>query len=136
MKYRQGFVSNSSSSSFIVKFDRRKFSKCPTCGVTLRNPIELVNLDNFGAYENRVEWRNVQDCIDTLDAQMKDATEEGWSDWVQELNDLKAKLSKANDECGEHDTICGIQLDNHGDAMTRFRELVDQDLVEVLNSEY
>ena len=52
MKIRSGFVSNSSTSSFIIAF--KKACPCPTCGLTPPDIVEAVK--NRSDNDNRVRW--------------------------------------------------------------------------------
>lgn len=46
MKIRQNFVSNSSSTSFILKYDTKDFVKCEHCGHQPLTPLELAQLED------------------------------------------------------------------------------------------
>lgn len=51
MKIRLGFVSNSSSSSFIIAFKKPSEKPCPTCGHKDVSIVDLINTTNDGESE-------------------------------------------------------------------------------------
>lgn len=68
MKIRNGFVSNSSSSSFIIQVNADS-EKCPTCGHTPESVIDLVQrLDNYGGSCD-------DSSVDTIDEYIADRLE-------------------------------------------------------------
>jgi hypothetical protein len=85
MKTRNGFVSNSSSSSFIVAVDPKFSGPCPHCGRSDDNIIERLrklgecedsqlracgktNVLDYADWLDREEFREVRDAVETYSA--------------------------------------------------------------------
>ncbi len=64
MKTRNGFVSNSSSTSFCIVFKDRKKVACPSCGHTPQNILDIINNNNYPYSEVRVD--NKKDVLDYI----------------------------------------------------------------------
>ena len=95
MKIRSGFVSNSSSSSFIVAF-KQKNDICPCCGRQDFNIIDLIK--NSYDEDNNVKHDNSESVINSIN---------------RELDDLKNKKSSffSDIEVQEQITLCLEQID-------------------------
>ena len=91
MKIRNGFVSNSSSSSFIIAF--KKEDVCPHCGRGSLNIIDAIsNVSNYND-DNSVDFDNAKDIINYINenncysqserariiSRIKRQEKEGWS---------------------------------------------------------
>ena len=64
MKVRSGFVSNSSSSSFIIAFDESGFGPCLHCG---RKDLSIIDMVRDSRNDdNRIEWEDAYERIQTL----------------------------------------------------------------------
>ena len=74
MKIRSGFVSNSSSSSFIIAFDTNKFSPCPHCGRRDLSIVDMVKHSRNG--DNQVAWDDAQERIRRLREEISEIQEE------------------------------------------------------------
>jgi hypothetical protein len=64
MKVRNGFVSNSSSSSFILAYDESKFTECACCGFTPTSPLERFG--EYGHGDSGVLWDNAEERLEKL----------------------------------------------------------------------
>jgi hypothetical protein len=66
MKIRSGFVSNSSSSSFIIAIND-KMCTCPTCGRRDKNIFDIIERNSSGYYdETRVKAVGAKEVIDYI----------------------------------------------------------------------
>jgi hypothetical protein len=65
MKIRNGFVSNSSSSSFHIRYDKRRFGVCEKCGQCEITPLDIADIEERN-YDTEIEWKeenyNVVEC--------------------------------------------------------------------------
>lgn len=64
MKIRNGFVSNSSSSSFIVALNPKE--KCPHCGRSSPNMIDLIEKNTSNHDETEMGWDDPTDFLEDL----------------------------------------------------------------------
>lgn len=70
MKTRLGFVSNSSSSSFIVAY--KKAACCPTCGLTPPDIVDLVEKSKPWSFDdNRVMWTDPKEKLQELEQEIE-----------------------------------------------------------------
>ncbi len=80
MKIRNGFVSNSSSSSFLVAV--KKTDKCPTCG---QSPLDVYELlGTGGCDESRVSSRGKKAILDEI---------KEWFEFDEDPNGLLKKVT-------------------------------------------
>jgi hypothetical protein len=94
MKIRTGFVSNSSSASFVVAL--RKSAPCPTCGHKEDDFLKYVEeRDPHGGYETtRLKTRDVDELFKQFDT--KDLDDSKWSTGVREIhNSTYARIKEA-----------------------------------------
>jgi hypothetical protein len=73
MKIRHNFVSNSSSTSFIIGYNPSKYVKCPTCGHRPLDIIELVETDkdNDTKIFASSEYGDINESINNLKQNIK-----------------------------------------------------------------
>jgi len=64
MKIRNGFVSNSSSSSFTIKIEN--IDPCPTCGRKSLNIIDHIKNNGFYDNETRIESDSKKQILDNI----------------------------------------------------------------------
>ena len=92
MKIRTGFVSNSSSSSFIVMI-KSKSKPCPHCG--RKDPDILSQIKKLG--ERNDDYMAIEGKDDIL---------EYVRDWVDDINEVREALSKLKDtDCVAYITV-------------------------------
>ena len=72
MKIRQGFVSNSSSSSFIIAYKKADKTPCPTCGrCDLENFVDIIERSSVNNDDNSVNETGLDDVTYSLEEQLR-----------------------------------------------------------------
>lgn len=74
MKYRNGFVSNSSSTSFIVAMTKK--SPCPCCGRGAEDILDIIEQAEGTDCDSRVYWRDPTEYLQELRNDIKHNEEE------------------------------------------------------------
>lgn len=143
MKTRIGFVSNSSSSSYIVAY--KKTAACPTCGLTAPDIVDLVRKSEAWSFgDNRVYWTDPTARINEIEQEIesysqdieslkkRDPKEKVSSYWTVEQN-LKsceeevARLSKLRQLLRDHhlngDNVVCVSISHHDSLNDTIREL-------------
>jgi len=70
MKIRDSFVSNSSSTSYIIKIHKEKSKKCPTCG--RGNDLDLLEIIRNGDHlDSKIGYDTKEDYMRELEFQMR-----------------------------------------------------------------
>jgi predicted transcriptional regulator len=68
MKYRLGFVSNSSSSSFIIAYNSDKIKlPCPYCKRSNIDLLEFIDMSGNGSHNTKIDWCHVDTHIQELE---------------------------------------------------------------------
>ena len=69
MKIRDSFVSNSSSTSYIIRIDKEKAKKCPTCG--RGNDLDLLEIIRNGDHlDSKIGYNSKEDYMKDLEFQI------------------------------------------------------------------
>jgi hypothetical protein len=128
MKTRNGFVSNSSSTSFFIAIDEKKMKKkCPKCG---NQPIDI-----FEAIDRVSSWDDESD-VEALgfDKVMANLQEDGrWFMRDDEKKELIDKFTKANKE-GKNVAI--IEISYHDKTLNAiYSNLREAGIIETFRSE-
>ena len=105
MKTRNGFVSNSSSSSFIIALKKNN-APCPHCG--RKDPDFLDMVENSSIYnedDNRIDTRETEETLKYIED-----NEKGWVE-AEEYKKIEDGLSKYKNN--KEWNIINITLSNH-----------------------
>ena len=112
MKVRAGFVSNSSSSSFIIGVTQEAGTKCPHCGRGGTDILQIVDRANH--YETCLEWDDVDEYIRQLTLQIEDGEARGYGDdmdWERNL------LKKVTDAKPNFTNMFGLEISYHDNML-------------------
>ena len=151
MKTRFGFVSNSSSSSFIIGIldEHVVDDVCPTCGTHTSDLRSAIDKAQKYDYNNEIEWEGLDNYIDLLNEniislqnninnQRGRSSEEIVSEWSrgytvgeyisdlnQEIEELQGRIKLAEEWRNTYKSVIGIGVSNHDNVlMDTIRSLV------------
>lgn len=114
MKIRSGFVSNSSSSSFIIAFDKPTI--CPTCGQEINSLIKAIRCSDY--HDTEIHYYTASEVLKSFAKQ----SDNGIKDFEEKFNRI-AELS------AEGKDIIEVEISNWDEEV---RELLNSGGVEVI----
>ena len=114
MKIRLGFVSNSSTSSFIIALKKAENDPCPHCG--RKDPSFLDLVDKFKDEDTHVIARGKEEVIKDLQNNV-DFYE------PEKLQELKDKILSYSDQ--EYDVAC-ISVSYHDDTLPYEMDMLEK----------
>jgi hypothetical protein len=111
MKKRTGFVSNSSTSSFIIGI-KTVPEPCPHCG---RGGTDLVKmLESHDHCETSVEWTDADDRIKDLEVESAYWRTQGWDEGVA---DNQRQIDLLKDAKDRFPTVIGVAVSFHDEFL-------------------
>ena len=157
MKTRSGFVSNSSSSSFIIAFDEGKFGHCPHCGRKDVSILDLVERANADDHDTQVEWSDATEHLNKLRADLKEGKAEVitlecmdpthkvtnyWTakekaDWLRDQNDeLERRISLIQKALARNLSIAEVSISYHDEFLNaELQAQINSGKLELLSGE-
>ena len=130
MKARIGFVSNSSTSSFILGIFGVP-EPCPHCG---RGGTDLVKfLETHDHYETCLEWTEIDERIAELEHENVRYREKGWDDDAA-IN--QEEIDTLNEAKGNFQTIIGVSISFHdGFLLHLIEEMKEHDELTIIQGD-
>jgi vacuolar-type H+-ATPase subunit I/STV1 len=154
VKIRQQFVSNSSSSSFVIAFKKQDDKPCPTCGFSPPNILDFLDSSDENVFRELEELeQNLQQEIQRDEEDLRkmqtkhpdspafpDSTYYTVKEVSEEINKTLAEnrelLSKIHTYANSEYIVGELELDYHNDAANRvFKELCSNKKIVVLKRE-
>jgi hypothetical protein len=156
MKLRAGFVSNSSSSSYIIAYDESRFVKCECCGFTPTTPI--ARFRGFG--ESTLRWDDADDRLEELRKNSRVVLDEigvlckqdprkiidGYVGYTQTVNDrlvsLQDELDMIHRELADikcyvdkGQVVIGVDVDYHDSDEEYLSEMATQGFITIIQGD-
>lgn len=90
MKYRCGFVSNSSSSSFIIRWNKNNFNKCDKCGKYDDTLVKVAKLEEESySYNGETEIKRLEENGDIVEMEIECSIHGILHDIILDLEEAK-----------------------------------------------
>jgi len=112
MKTRLGFVSNSSSSSFIIAYKEADKTPCPTCGRSdIENFVDLIEKSSSNNDDNSVNETGIEDVTRSLDEQLE------WRESPKEIAEIKLVKKEIKRLVKEGWEVANISISYHDETL-------------------
>ena len=112
MKTRSGFVSNSSSSSFIIAYKEADKTPCPTCGRSdIENFVDLIEKSSSNNDDNSVNDKGLDDVIHSLDEQLE------WGEDPTSISEIKMVKKEIKRVVKEGWKVANISISYHDETL-------------------
>lgn len=146
MKIRTTFVSNSSSTSFVLRYDREDFKKCQHCSHTAITPLEMVR-DNPQNYDgdNEIDFTEISEYIQKIQEdinyytninknyRLDDLYRFDYSDLIEAFTQKITKIK--NLKLGPTEDLIGVRVSYHSDVHTTIKDMIQRGLIEAIEDE-
>ena len=141
MKIRNGFVSNSSSTSFVIAFKNEEPKKCPTCGRTdpYTNNI-IYEIENSCNTDTMVEHYTTDEIISDLENNIENNKEYlgkyPESDYLRDdINEMEQLITKIEEKESEGYEVMRVSISNHSNILNTLNNSINSGAIIVLDRE-
>ena len=112
MKTRSGFVSNSSSSSFIIAYKKADKTPCPTCGrCDLENFVDTIERSSVNNDDNSVNETGLDDVTYSLEEQLR------WREDPTSIAEIKLVKKEIKRLVKEGWEVANISISYHDETL-------------------
>ena len=112
MKTRSGFVSNSSSSSFIIAYKKADKTPCPTCGrCDLENFVDTIERSSVNNDDNSVNETGLDDVTHSLEEQLE------WREDPTSIAEIKLVKKEIKRLVKEGWEVANISISYHDETL-------------------
>ena len=112
MKTRSGFVSNSSSSSFIIAYKKADKTPCPTCGrCDLENFVDIIERSSVNNDDNSVNETGLDDVTHSLEEQLE------WREDPTSIAEIKLVKKEIKRLVKEGWEVANISISYHDETL-------------------